>query len=237
MSDTAVVDAPAVERPAYVPEKFWQADKGAPNVESLGKSYIELEKTLGQRPPKREVPEKYKVEKPADVNLDFKEEDILPLIETAKDLGLTQDEFNKYLARELKTTVAAVEKAQTEQQESFKKEWAKLGKDADIRVKDVKDWAKANMDEETFRLAEKFTTSADGFVLLEAMIGKTKGARLPRGTEGVSGSMSAEDLRAMKFKVDERTGKRLADIDPEYRKKVSDAYRQVYGTAPARDVV
>lgn len=38
--------APA--RPDWLPEKFWQADKGAPNVEGLAKSYGELERGRGK---------------------------------------------------------------------------------------------------------------------------------------------------------------------------------------------
>ncbi len=41
--------APA-ERPADVPEKFWDAEKGAVNTEALLKSYIELEKFKGGKP-------------------------------------------------------------------------------------------------------------------------------------------------------------------------------------------
>jgi hypothetical protein len=43
--------APAkAERPDYVPEKFWDAEKGEVNVEGLAKSYGELERTRGQPP-------------------------------------------------------------------------------------------------------------------------------------------------------------------------------------------
>lgn len=40
----------AVERPAYIPEKFWDADQGCARVEALAKSYGELERKLGSRP-------------------------------------------------------------------------------------------------------------------------------------------------------------------------------------------
>jgi hypothetical protein len=35
-------------RPEFIPEKFWDAAKGAPNVESLAKSYSELEGKFGK---------------------------------------------------------------------------------------------------------------------------------------------------------------------------------------------
>jgi hypothetical protein len=37
-----------VERPAYIPEKFWDAEKGEVRTEAMAKSYVELEKTKGQ---------------------------------------------------------------------------------------------------------------------------------------------------------------------------------------------
>lgn len=37
------------QRPAYISEKFWDAEKGAPRVEELSKSYGQLEKLLGKR--------------------------------------------------------------------------------------------------------------------------------------------------------------------------------------------
>ena len=38
-----------VERPEFIPEKFWDADRSEPNVEALGSSYKALESKLGQR--------------------------------------------------------------------------------------------------------------------------------------------------------------------------------------------
>lgn len=40
-------DSPAT-RPAYIPEKFWDGEKGAPRIEDLGKSYVKLEGERGK---------------------------------------------------------------------------------------------------------------------------------------------------------------------------------------------
>lgn len=43
---------PAVpQRPEHIPEKFWNAEKGEADYEALAKSYAELEKKLGEKPP------------------------------------------------------------------------------------------------------------------------------------------------------------------------------------------
>ena len=47
---TPIESAPStVERPAYIPEKFWDAQKGEPKVDQLGASYLQLEKAFGAK--------------------------------------------------------------------------------------------------------------------------------------------------------------------------------------------
>jgi uncharacterized protein YnzC (UPF0291/DUF896 family) len=42
------VEATAVERPDYIPEKFWDGEKKSPRVEDLAKSYVKLEGERGK---------------------------------------------------------------------------------------------------------------------------------------------------------------------------------------------
>ena len=67
-----------VERPEYVPEKFWDVDNSSVNVESMASSYNALEKKLGSRTEdlsksiredilneqKQNVPENYEIKPP-----------------------------------------------------------------------------------------------------------------------------------------------------------------------------
>jgi len=47
---TPIEAAPStVERPSYIPEKFWDAQKGEPKVDQLGASYLQLEKAFGAK--------------------------------------------------------------------------------------------------------------------------------------------------------------------------------------------
>jgi hypothetical protein len=48
LNTTSTSDTPKTERPAHVPEKFWDAEKGAVKVDDVLKSYGELEKKIGQ---------------------------------------------------------------------------------------------------------------------------------------------------------------------------------------------
>jgi hypothetical protein len=47
--DQSAAITPAGERPAYIPQKFWDAEAGTVRVEALAKSYGELERKLGAR--------------------------------------------------------------------------------------------------------------------------------------------------------------------------------------------
>lgn len=50
MSDDMTIEqpeAPAVERPAYLPEKFWDGASSAVRTDALAKSYTELERRMG----------------------------------------------------------------------------------------------------------------------------------------------------------------------------------------------
>jgi hypothetical protein len=47
---TPIEAAPStVTRPDYIPEKFWDAQKGEPKVDQLGASYLQLEKAFGAK--------------------------------------------------------------------------------------------------------------------------------------------------------------------------------------------
>ena len=109
-------------RPEYIPEKFWNQDTGEANVEALSTSYNSLEKKLGQRTDEltkqirtdieqeraSNVPEKYEItmpEIPEDVDMEVNEDQ--PLLqwwsETAKSMGLSQDQFNEGINYEIIT--------------------------------------------------------------------------------------------------------------------------------------
>ncbi len=81
----------SVDRPEYVPEKFWDTDRNEIKVEELSASYNSLEKKLGMRTDelskqirtdieqeaKTAVPEKYEIvmpEIPKEINVEVNEE-------------------------------------------------------------------------------------------------------------------------------------------------------------------
>ena len=87
----------AVERPEYIPEKFWDADSKSANIEALATSYNALEKKFGARTEdlaksvredianevKANAPEEYKLEPPESLpeGVDFQVKDETPILE------------------------------------------------------------------------------------------------------------------------------------------------------------
>ena len=104
----------SVDRPEYVPEKFWDTDRNEIKVEELSASYNSLEKKLGMRTDelskqirtdieqeaKTVVPEKYEIvmpEIPKEINIEVNEEQELlkEWSSICKENNLSQDVFNR----------------------------------------------------------------------------------------------------------------------------------------------
>ena len=87
-------DPPKSSRPDYLPEKFWDAEASAPRIETLAKSYGELEKKLGAKPEAR-APETYEL--PNGMTIDGLPENyrdrVTKLVDRARELDMTQDQM------------------------------------------------------------------------------------------------------------------------------------------------
>ena len=78
-------DEPALERPDYYPEKFW--DEDGPDVEKLAKSYAELEKQFKQG--KHKAPEEYDLSSLENAGL-YAEDEVMGIYKDwAKDNGIS----------------------------------------------------------------------------------------------------------------------------------------------------
>ena len=122
------------EKPEYVPEKFWNKDLNEVNVEELSASYNSLEKKLGARTDelskqvrediekekRAKVPENYEITKPeleegvdVDINAD------MPLLqwweETARNNGLSQEQFDAGIKAFVDNEVSALPNIENEQ--------------------------------------------------------------------------------------------------------------------------
>ena len=163
-----------VERPEYVPEKFWDIDNSSVNVESMASSYNALEKKLGSRTEdlsksiredipnerKENVPENYEIKPPTDLpeDVEFQVNDGQPILEWwktfAKERGLNQNEFDKgidaFVKNELSNTPNPNE------------EMRKLGDSSKERVESANIWAKKYLSQEAYDTLKGISSTADG---------------------------------------------------------------------------
>lgn len=191
-------------RPDYLPENFWNADKGEADLEAMSKSWSDLRKQISQG--------KHKA--PADGKYDLKALGDKPdqhplasaLVEMAKEEGLSQAAFDK-IAGQLAQQAAPEIDTQAELKS--------LGPNGTAIVNGMVDWARG--------LVSKGVWSGEDFEEFKVMGGTAKGlralmkireayeGRVPLETAPMEGAPSKEELYQMV-------------ADPKY--KTDTAYRQ-----------
>ena len=225
-----------VEKPEYVPDKFWNKDLNEINVEELSSSYNSLEKKLGARTDelskqvrediekekRAKVPENYEIAKPeleegvdVDINAD------MPLLQwwqkTAKDNGLTQEQFNEGINAFVNNEVSALP--------SVEEEKKSLGDNATARIEAAELWSKKNLSTDAYETMSKIASSANGVKLIEEIMKLNKDAPIPTTETAIEAAPSLNDLRSMM--QDKRY---WLDKDPAYITKVSNLYEKYYGS-------
>lgn len=197
---------PSPERPDFIPEKFWDADKGEVRLEGLAKSYGELEKNrvnpdklkeeweserLAARP---EDPAGYTL--PEDERFDQEQLAASPIVDiwraAAHDAGLNQEQFEQRL-----TDYADAFTEQT--MATMKAEKEKLGENADARIDAVAKWGKAALPEAEYVALSQVATSADGVKLAERMMKAFREAGMEGQGDGdpVDGEDTLEDIQKL----------------------------------------
>ena len=206
-------DAPA-ERPAFVPEKFWDPDNGTVRLEDTFKSYTEIEKKFGAKNEtlkaqalaeaetarlanRPEKPDAYEVALPADyaeMGIAIEADD--PMVSfwraQAHEMGLSNEGFNNGI----KAYVDASIKARPDAND----EMAKLGDTARQRTDAVGRWAGRQFKDEHLAAVQGIATTAAGVEALEMLMsmagesGDNPGrGGAPMGQE----TTSQDDLTAM----------------------------------------
>lgn len=233
--------AEVAERPEYLPEKFWNAESNAPNIEGLAKSYSELEKKFSQRASalKEElmserpegVPDSadgYEFKMPEIPNVpegwDISMEGDDPLLnwwkDTAHSRGLTQDEFQDGINRYFEINFGGLPDREGELQQ--------LGDNAQARIDKVDMWLNKNLDENEYNAIADFAVTADAIQVLEKIIGieQSEPSLSGFGEEPSTGNVSEDKLRAM---MDDPRYWKPGEVDDAYRQQVTEAWQKHYG--------
>lgn len=208
--------APKV-KPEYLPDNFWNADKGEANLEAMAKSWTDLRKQISQG--KHKPPEDGKYDT-ASWGEDAAENPMAnTILGWAKDNQLSQAQFDDLVGK-LKTQAQELMDSQAIDPA---KELAALGPNATAIVGGMTDWARG--------LVQKGIWSADDFEEFKIMGGTARGlnallklretyeGRIPIEAAPLEGAPSKDELYAMV--ADKRYG-----TDPAYRQKVEKMFQQ-----------
>ena len=238
---TEVVSNDPVPRPEYLPEKFWNAEENAPNIEGLAKSYSELEKKFSQRASalKEElmnerpegVPDSvdgYEFKMPEINNLpegwDVSMQDDDPMLswwkETAHARGLTQDQFQEGINKYFDLHFGGLPDRASELEI--------LGENAQARIDRVDMWLNKNLNEAEYNAIADFAVTADAIQVLEKIIGiqQSEPNLSEFGGEPMTGDVNEDKLRQM---MDDPRYWKQGEIDDAYRAEVTKAWAKHYG--------
>lgn len=184
--DPQLAAPPAADRPAYIPEQFWDGDAKAVKADEFGAHYTGLVASAAKLAERAAAvpgkPEEYKIELklPDDVKLpdgakfDPAKDPRLPqFLKVAHGLGLSNIEVNNLVALDAQLAIAehAAETAR------IAAETKKLGEKATDRIAAVKNWAKAlpDISDEERSEIHAIASSAAGVTVLEKLMAKING--------------------------------------------------------------
>lgn len=226
------------DKPEYVQDKFWDADRKEVNLENLASSYNALEKKLGSRTEDLskqvrqdleqerlgKVPEEYKVNVPElPENVDVSVSDDMEIVqwwkETAKQNGLSQDQFDEGVKVFIDNAMATLPDVNAEMQ--------KLGDNSKERVEAAELWSKKNLSPEAYNTFSSIASTAEGVKAIEEIMKMTKDSPMPTTPTQISVTPDFADLKSM------MNDPRYYDSnkrDDAYIKRVTELYEQAYNT-------
>jgi len=221
------------ERPEFIPEKFWDGEKGEVRLEGLAKSYGELEKNRVNPDKLKEQWEEERLASRPDTSADYAlpdderfDADALaasPIVATFRDIahqaGMNQDQFNEGL-------VKYAEVYQAQLQEQATKEIEALGENAQTRLDAARQWAEANFKDGELEAIQQIATTAAGVSVLERFMKSTRESGIgDSDNNDMLGSdqwTEADVMRIMQTKeyYDQSLG------DPKLRAKVEEWFKK-----------
>lgn len=212
-------DAFAVERPDYLPEKFWDAERGEPRLESLAQSYLGLERRLGGIPGAVEdyriTPSFEAIEVDPDVNARLHE------------AGFTQSQAQLVydLAAEKLVPMVQDLAAETLAMEETRKLADHFGGDEPWSQvsRQLANWGQANLSEEVYAA---LSSSYRGVLAMHQLMADGEPA-LVNGGVSLSGVNSEDDLIGLM-----NDPRYWREHDPAVVSQVADGFRRLY---PAED--
>lgn len=207
-------------RPEKIPAKYWK--DGKVTWEGVLEERNFLSGKLGSftGAPK----DGYELPEPDGLQGAWDPDGLKPVLELFQKHNASQEFVNEVLGAYANMVAGDPEQLKAQRQE----EMAKIGNDAEARIRDLNDFLYAQLPKnEAARLAG-MVVSADDFKAIEALANKIKPSRLPKDGGPNPRGHTPESLREMREVKDSNGEPRMA-TDPEYAKRVRQAYREFYG--------
>ena len=233
---TDAQEQPASDKPEFVQDKFWNADRKEVNLENLASSYNALEKKLGSRTEDLskqirtdleqerlgKTPEEYKVNLPElPENVDVSVSDDMEIVQwwkdTAKKNGLSQDQFDEGVNAFVNNAMATLP--------DINGEMEKLGDNAKERIEAGELWSKKNLSPESYNTFSSLAATADGVKVIEEIMKLTKDSPIPTTPTQVSVTPHEDDLKSM---LQDPRYWDSSKRDPGYVKRVTELYEKAY---------
>lgn len=239
-SDAHLNDARAetrLERPAEVPEKFWDAESGTIRVESLLRSYHELERRLGRSLPHPDGPDDHAARErllaalgrpaqPSDYTVTSPTELVQPDPELNARLhaaGFTQEQVQLVYDLAAERLLPMVERLvqDTETSRQIEKLTSHFGGPERWRevAREIKTWAEAHLEPEVFAA---LSTSYQGVLTLHRMMRGDEPELLGR-VDRAGGRLDEQALDRMV-----RDPRYWRDRDPSFIARVTEGFRSLY---------
>ena len=228
-ADNSQTVADMIERPENVPEKFWDSEAKSVRHDDVLESYNQLSSKFGAF---TGAPESYEFslsEELAEngVELDPDNPLISKFTEMAKESNMSSEMANQLVNMFVESQYADSLSSGEAEEARIAEEMTKLGENAQRRVDNINNWAKANLSPEQVEGLSEAAGSANAVQAIEALIAKSKNAPMQSSEVRPANAVSADELRALQFAKDEH-GNRKTHTDPEYRKMVQQKYNEAY---------
>jgi len=227
--DNAQAVADAIERPENVPEKFWDNETKSVKHDSVLESYNNLESRFGAFTGAPEAYEFSLSEELAEkgINLDLENPLITKFQEMAKESNMSQDMANQLVNMFVEGQYADVLGAQEAEESRVAEEMSKLGDNAQQRLSNIENWARANLNKEQAEGLAEMATTAASVQAIEALIAKSRNAPMNNEEMNNVSQISQQEIQALQFAKDDNGNRRMA-TDPEYRKMVQEKMAQAF---------
>jgi len=224
-----------IERPDWLPEKFWVNNK--PSYEALAKSYGELERGFSSKEDSLrqsiidELSAEAVAERPAKVedyelpeieNVDLQQLANHPLTEWWAKLswenGFGQDVFKQGIQQYLEARMTDIP--------DYEQEMKAIGDNASVRTEAVGLWASKNLAQDELAALEGMCTTASNFKLIEKLISMAGNQGNPDAVIESAPELDDNDVRKMML---DRRYWSSQDRDPKYVKQVERFFHKKYG--------